>query len=445
MSGSPSEAEVRTQLTNTVAVLERLRAFVDGSTYLGAGGAFDTLIQSLEGTYTPQIESYLGGIRGALASINSPAQAQQMLLPVMFEYGRLLGFGGSYTEPRALTRALYEHFHANTLTVESRNITYDTSFTAGGSNVGNGACSRLTVDARGYALEECTVERKILRCRQDQNSGARENAEQFEILGAAASPDGLQLDSYGSAVQRFIYSHHAGTGNGGSLLRNSGFTDYNASATNKFTGWVASGAGAAAGLDQDTTNYYTVLGGGTTGASVEMTGGGGTITLSQSLSEIAAQRLDPQRPYFFRVMLNKTVGTASGGTVTIRMGAQDASISIASLGSGWQELLITPGTDCWFENFNEDNLAIEIEWSSSSSGTLLVGDAIFAPWDLVDGTYWFLRGNAATHTPWLRDDTLEVTDTGGAWATAKVQRWLVHAGLGYLPSTTGTPTITEPS
>ena len=446
MSGTPSFAEIHGQLTNTVAVLERLRAFVDGSTYMAASGAFDTLIQSLEGTYTPSIIGSAAGLRATLSDALSPGTARAMLDPILYELGRIIGFGGAYTDTPSLMRAVYEYFHANSYTVEDRAITFDTTFTAGGSNVGNGACSRLTVDEYGYPLQFCAVEQKILRCRRDQTTEQNaKNAEEFELLGAQPSIDNLLVASFGSGVQGIIRSHHAGTGAGGSLLNNSSFDVYSATATNKFTNWVASGAGAAA-IDQDTTNFYrTNPSAGTTNGALEMTGGSGTITLAQSLSTMRIRSLNPETPYFFRVMLNKTVGTASGGTVTIRMGSQSASISIASLGSGWQELLIGPGTANWLRNFNEADLTLEVEWSSSSSGTLLVDDAIFAPWDLVDGTYWFLRGNAGTHTPWKIDDTLEVTDTGGAPATAKIQWWLWRAGLGYLPSTTGTPTVTEPS
>jgi len=69
---------------------------------------------------------------------------------------------------------------------------------------------------------------------------------------------------------------------------------------------------------------------------------------------------------------------------------------------------------------------------------------IFAPWDLIDGTYWCLRGNAATHTAWAVDDTLTVTDAGGAPGTGKIQWWLFVSGFGYLPSS-GSPTFTDPS
>jgi hypothetical protein len=88
--------------------------------------------------------------------------------------------GAPYSNAADIMITLRERFDANTLSVESRAITYDTSATAGAGNVGNGVCSRLTVDEFGYNLEACTVEKKTLRCRADQNSGAKEFAEEFE-------------------------------------------------------------------------------------------------------------------------------------------------------------------------------------------------------------------------------------------------------------------------
>jgi hypothetical protein len=444
MSGTPTEAELRTQLTNSIAVLERLRAFVDGSTFALAGGAFDVLEQSLEGTYTPSIAGAIFSTRSLVSEALSASAARAYIDPILFDYASLIGFGGAYSDARSLMLALYEHFHANTLTVESRAITYDTSATAGGTNVGNGAMSRLTVDQYGYNLEACHVETKRFRCRRDQNNGALENAEEFEMQGATAGPDNVLVPIYGSGLQVFIRSHHAGTGSGGSRLNNSSFDSYSATAANSFTSWVASGAGALA-IDQDTTNYYRSNPTGATNGSLRMTGGSGTITLAQTLRAMRQRDINPDVPYFLRVMVNKSIGTAVGGTVVLRMGASSASISVGSLSSGWNELLIAPGTGCWPRVFNESGMTVEVEWTSPTSGTLLFDDMIFSEWDNIDGTYWFLRGNHATPVAWLIDDTLAFTDTGGAPATAKVQYWLWLSGLGYLPSTTGTPTVTEPS
>ena len=451
MSGTPTEAEIQTQWKNTVAILEAIRNFADG-TMAGAGGKFDTLIQSLEGEYTPlELADFVNTTRSGLSTLITPSQATAALTPVMYEYARILatsatlGQGSGYRTPAELFRAIYEWFHANSLSVASRSISYDASVTAGGSNVGNGALTRLTVDENGYNLEACHVEKKMFRCRADQNSGTDKNAEVFEFVGTAASYDSLLRGAYGSGESQrtTIVSKHAGTGNGGSLLTNSSFSEYSATGTPKFTAWTESAGGAQ--VSQDTVNYYRTHPGAQTNASLKITGGSGIVTLKQPLTAMRVRRLDPNTPYFFRIMVNPTIGSASGGAIVIRVGSQSVTTNVSALSSGWNELTLPLTNVNWFRNFDQDAFDVEIEWSAAStSGYILVDDVIFAPWDLIDGTYWCLRGNAATHTAWAVDDTLTVTDAGGAPGTGKIQWWLFVSGFGYLPSS-GSPTFTDPS
>lgn len=403
------------------------------------------MIQSLEGEYTPSsLAAFAASYRAGLSSLVSGGLALDLLAPILFEYAaQILTDGSGYTSVDEIMRALYEHFVNNSLTVESRAITYDTTATLGAGNVGNGSVVRLTEDENGFDMEACTVETKRFRCRADQNSGALKHAERFELLGSAASQDSLLVASHGSgeSARTTLASLHAGTGNGGSLLRNSSFSTYSASASPKFDSWTEDAVGG--GIAQDTTNYYRSHPGAAADGSLQMTGGGGTITLSQSLANMRVNKLDPDKPYYLRVMLNADIGSALGGTVTLRLGSQSVSATIASLvGGGWDELLIPLDQNTWFRNFDEDSFTVEIEWSSSTSGTLLVDDMIFQELELIDGTYWAVLGGS---TAWLVDDTLEFTDTGGAPATAKIQWWLWLSGLGYLPHTTGVPTFTEPT
>lgn len=442
MSGSPTEAEIQSQWRNAVAILESARNFSDG-TMVGPGGLFDTFLQGLEGEFLP-----VGGagavqrMRSALSSMVEPGRAVQFLEPVLREYGNIITSGGGYTSLPELARALYEHFAANGLTVKGRGITFDTSATAGGSNVGNGTVSRLTVDERGFPLDSCHVETKRLRCRGDRNSGQPEHAELFEVVGEAASQDSLLRSSYGSGDRRWsLAAKHAGSVNGGSLLRNSSWSTYNAASTPKFADWTEAAGGAQ--VEQSAT-FYRSFPNAVGNFSLRINGGGGTVTLRQPLESMRVQRLDPETPYFLRIMVNKTVGTAAGGTVTIRMGSRSASVTIAALGAGWQELTFPLTQVNWFRTFNQNPFQIEVEWSGSTSGYLLVDDAIFVPWDRADGTYWIIRQSAASPVSWLLDDTLDFTDTGGLPSSAKIQWWYWTAGLGYLPSTTGTPTLTDP-
>lgn len=464
MSGFPSEASLRTQWTNTVDVLEKHRVYADATA--AENGELDTLENSLDGTFTaPGIQSFTSFVRSSLSALLDPSVAADALTPILFEFSRIIDsasnpedqFGAGYEDISGRLRALYD-YHANgSITVESRALNISNSTASGngtgGSIVGNGAMTRLTKDERNYDMEGITVETKRFRCRQDQNSGVLENAEVFEMLGQEAGVDSLlRMDSattptYGSGTESniLIRNKHAGTGAGGSLLRNASFTTFDSSATPKFVGWDLTGT--ASKLTQDTSNTYIGSPGTSSSddASMKLTAdSSNTLTLTQTLTNLKVSRLDPNTPYFLRVMWNRSIGSGANGTVKLRLGAKEVEVTVASQ-SGWQELFIPADTNTWYRNFNQTSFNIDIEWvNSSSTGYILFDDAILVPYDLIDGSYWVLRHNAGTPVSWLIDDTLTFTDTGGLPSTAKIQYWWWVAFGTYLPSTTGTPTITEP-
>jgi len=465
MSGVPTEAEIRTQWVNAVDILEKHRVYADAT--VATAGELDVLIQSIEGTYTPDLVSAVQRFRAGLSDLISPATAREFLLPILFEYQKIIDasntdFGGGYDDPDRIMKALY-NYHANAgtpITIESREITIDTVATEsddeGGSIVGNGKMTRLTVDDRAYPIENVHIERKRFICRADQNSGATEQAEIFEHLGQASSPDNLmRQDSAtaptwgsGTTERKFIRSRHSGSGAGGSLLRNSSFSTFDDSSTEtKYVGWTQSySVMTASGVSQDAVNFYRSNPGASVDASLKLTVTGGStnsIIMTQTLSNMLVSRLDPERPYFLRIMVNPTTGTAAGGTVKLRLGTQEVTIAVSVLGGGWEELFIPADANTWYRNFNQDGFGIDIEWVGGTSGYLLVDDVIFCEYDKIDATYWVLRGNNATHIPFLTGDTLVFFDQAGLPSGGKLQWWLFIAGLGYLPSE-AVPVIADP-
>jgi hypothetical protein len=463
MAGTPTEAEIVNQWKAAVDVLETARNFADG-TMAAAAGKFNAVETILKGDFLPvALSGFTDSMRASLSAMLTQQKAAEVVTPVVFEYMRILaadatagmGTGSGYRSAAQAFRALYEWYVQKSFTVKSRNITFDTTGTFGNSNtvggagtiVGTGAMSRLTVDQNNFALEACNTEKKTFRCRQDQNTGAQKEAEVFEMVGAAASFDSLLRFSnghgsgQGANVQ--LISSHAGTGLGGSLLRNSSFSDYNGSASPKFNGWAET---TPAQISQDTVNFYRDYPGSQVSGSLKLSSGGSTVKVSQPLTSMQIQQFDPSTPYFLRVMVNKTIGSALGGNVVVRFGSQTVTTSIASLGANWAEIIVPIGQNHWPKNFDTNALTIEIEWNTTTSGYLLVDDCILTPWQQIDGTFWILRQkNATAPVAWKLDDTLVFLDTAAGPQTAgKLQYWLFVAGFGYLPSTTGSPTYADP-
>lgn len=470
MAGTPTEAEIQAIITNSVDILEKHRVYSDATAT--ASGELDVLEQSLEGEYAPGLANVAADFRAGLSNLVTQGQALAFFEPLLFEYAKFIsdnpgsgtGAGSGSTDVISIMRALYEHMINNTLTVESRAITYDTSATTsdgfGGSIIGTGAIQRLTVDSHAHNLEACAVEKKIFRCVSDQNTGTKEDAELFSIMGEAPSQDALGknaadvLGQLGNgAFSGGISSLNAGTGPSGSKLNNSSFSTFDSGATPRFSQWaqtIAGSTAAAGDITQSTgtavTNYYRSHPNASLNAALKITGGGSgddSYTFTQTLSAMRLSSVDSDTPYFLRIMY-KSDGTAVG-TLKLRLGSTEDTVTVS--GTTWKELLITADKDTWTRNFNQDGFGIDIEWESTAAGgVLLIDDAIFAPYTEIDGTFWAFRQTHATAPlPWLLDDTLELTDTGGAPGTAEIQYWLYRAGLGYLPHTTGTPTWTEPA
>lgn len=437
---TPSQAEIETYWKAAVDCLEDARSNADGTLV----GNIDTVQQAAKGDYIASLGAQaVDAWRLALAGVVTREIAAAMLTPVMLEYGKFVGSpGAARGDVRRCLADVYRYWHANTRTVKSRNGTFGAA--SAGSNTGDGTWSRLTVDENGYQLGAWTPEVKTARCVRDGNTGGRRHAEEWILYGKSASRDALAASSHGSGLQRTVYSRHAGDGDGGSLLLNGAFSDYNASGstTTKYPGWTITTSASNVAV-QTSTVYRGFPGsdenttGGPTARSVEITADDG---ITQRLT-VKGTSLVPDVPYFLRVMLMRK--SSATGTVTLAFGAQTATQALGSLTNNvWAELPLTIGTKCWPINAYESNLDIGISVASLATGTFYVGDIILSPWDYLDGTYYMLRGGA---TAWKQNDSHTFTDTGGAAADAKLQYWLQWAFPDfYLPSTTGTPTVADP-
>jgi len=444
-SGAPTEDQVQAQWRAAVDIIDQTQVYAD--TLLGNSQEFDVLIASLKGDFTPgSLAAWADNFRAGLSSLVDPQFVYQALAPCILEYGQVLKAGGfigsGYETVDLLIAAIYERFNTATKEyVESRAITFDLSQTASGT--GNGEITRLTTDENGFDIENCTVEAKRFRCVRDQNSGVKENAEEFIMLGETRSKDHLQLHSFGTGdtFRRLLYNRNAGSTGAGSLLRNSSFESYDATATNDFTYWqLVSGTVPT----QDVggvlnTDYYNSFPGASTNYSLTAAA---AFRIKQDRADLRRTTLDPRKPYFLRVMCKTDSGTPDG-SVTIHMGSHSESVLSATITAAgdWYEVFIPMSQNSWFKNFNEDDLNIELEWSGTT-GVMLFDDMIFCEMTQIDGTWWVCRHNDATPAAWIRDDVLLFTDTQADTTKGKINYYLHRAGLGYLPHSTGTPTIT---
>lgn len=422
MSGTPTLVGVQAAWDDVVKLHETMRRQIDDN-WIALLAAVEA--EAEPGIYRPiGLAREAGQSRALMSALVRGARMDAMLQPVIFDFGKVIE--SPYADRRAVMADIYEYCHDNSITVPSRNITYGTPANVG-TPVGNGTIRRLTVDWNAYELEACRVETKTFRCISDQNNGGLRHGEVFQVYGEQLSLDALKLLVFGSGVLGTVAARHAGGGAGGSLCRNSSFDALNA--TGEPTAWDVTGT------VQSSATYYRDFPGATAPVSCRMSTG---ATLSQKIKN-AARTLDSERPHALRVMVNATTHTASGQLI-IRMGAHSKTVAdVSALGAGWQEVIVDLNENCWFQNFNEDEMDISIEWSGTND--LLVDDLIFTALDVIDGTFWLPIGGT---TPWMADDKISVADTGGDPAVNGGIRnyWTYLAGLGYFPHDNGAATAT---
>lgn len=418
----PSESTLQGFIGKEIMLFEDLRkkAEVTATTLISR---IQALWQAADGDYAPEALDGVEAVRAGFAALMSQGAVAATVLPSLRDYARIMTV--PETDADGILGRLYDYFVANSKTVQSRVITFG-SVTAGGSNVGTGTVNRLTKDESNFDIEATNVEVKTLKCIFDANSQSEEGEEVFEIRGIEASKDGME--TLGSGLVGQIPALSARTSE--QLIDNASFETYSASATPRFTSWTLTSGTTPT---QDTTNYYRIMPGTTTGDAAVFSA---NALLTQELS-VRGTKLNPGVPYYLQVAYNRQVGTFTGD-LKISLGNTSKTVSLAAQ-TGWNILRLDLGTGLWFKTFNKQDLAVTVQVLNFSSGTLLVDDVILAPMAQADGCYYAVVGGA---TPFLRDDSFTFTDTGGT--SAIIQYWLWRTFGRYLPHS-GSPTWTEPS
>lgn len=422
-------------IRNGVDILEDLRAHYDAT----QAAQLTTALNALTGDYLSDGgAAALAGIRRRMSDSISGAVAASWLVPGMLRLGQIIDSPNVNDIP-ALMQDIYDYMHTNTVRVETRNITHG-AWTAWVSNTGTGLAHLLSVDEEGYDIESCYVETKTMKCIADGNMerGVR-GAERFLVYGTDPSPDMVALAGSGRMRGGEIVAAHAGTGDGGSLLTNSSF-DATVGATDtdaaKFPGWTI--AGTPANMAQVTSTYYVHAPNSANDYCIEFET---NEKITQKIS-VAGNRLKPRTPYYLQIAYMRK--SSADGTLTIRMGSQTKAATVSSATNDvWNILRIDVGTGNWYRNFVEDDMNIEIELSSRTTGTVYVDNVVFVPFTPFDSLWHVVVAGA---TAYRLDDYFTSALTGGSVGDGKINYWLWRAGLGYLPNTAAAtpPEIVDP-
>jgi len=425
----PTRAEIQSQWRAAINILEETRNFgnVNAANLLGL---LDTLRQSYEGDWIDEAETAAQAIRNSVAGVVSPATAARIQRPFLKQYMKSVVGRTDLNRDRDMLNELYKYFVDNTLRVQSRVFTFGTP-AADGSNIGNGQILRLTKDAYNFDIETGHIDSKRAICIADQNTGTDLGREVWQVRGQVRGRDDLERSGSGQEVLL------VGATADDSLLQNASWTG-TAGAPTTLPGWT-SNVQISLNYLLDNTNFFRKApSDGSTSSALEIVGSSRT---TQKLT-VRGTELRRDRPYIFAVAWNRAVSSASG-TLNLRMGSLTTSVALSAQ-TGWNITTVPNpiGQGCWYKNFAQDDLQVEIEFIRTGGG-LLIDDAMLIPGTFFDGSwYWVIPASAASY---IAPRTLDEFTWNDLATEAIIQQWLVRGFGFYLPHANGSSiTWSEP-
>ena len=213
-------SEVWTQIKNAIALLDSARTEATSQLTL-----LDTYKQSLEGTFA----SSAGAAAWRAACDSWLRTAQQIITPHLQDLADVIGSDAAVGS-RDFWYDLSEYMHANSETLNSRDIVYGT--VAGSTGTGNVTIERLTVDWNGYDLESLDLGTVTAECKSDQLSGETKWREPLELSMDTPAPDWLEDGGLGT-----VETLYGNCGDDG-LLSNASFQTIDLSG-GSIQGWTA--------------------------------------------------------------------------------------------------------------------------------------------------------------------------------------------------------------
>lgn len=415
---APTYSEVWTAITQLCKIFTILyRNATSGSLYSTAGnnitGQVDTLLQALEGVYIDYVSRAVLDLLlryDDLFSVVKTAMDGSLL-----EMGRVIKANSEV--PDVILDYLYTYMRVNSDTVKYRNITFG-SATAGVGNIGNGTILRHTTDRYGNSIENTTEGILTIKCVGDRYTATNRHEENWSIYGEHASPNNLENP-------RKVGSGNVGATAGPSLslLSNPSFEDDGASISGSLTGWTI-GSGGTSNISISTTVAFN----GTYSLK---------FTASDYIQQTVAQKFDTEVPYAMIVHWHRN--SSGTGTLTASLGSQSSNVVVAAQ-TGWNRLSLTK----FYEQFKQASVVAKVDWARTG-GDFFIDSVILIPMipTNVDGTFVLPTPCDDSNGGWLEGDVYTFTDSS---ADTGVIQFVIHYLYGkYLPHTSGSPTITEPT
>lgn len=344
-----------------------------------------------------------------------------------------------------------------------RGIVKDTASTISGTSAGAGKLTISSTDVDGEKIDVGHVENLSLICNKDVSEGATAGSEEFQIVGednvgkfpweeGGSGTNGASYDypygkvrsDFGSgqkrAVSGGIIKSVGGSTASGNLLVNGDFeTPISGSGATKLPSWNISAGDTA--ITQETADPIF----GTYSISAD-----DNFTMSNILT---VGRVKPRAAYFIAIKLER--GSSADGTLTVKVMDSDGGTTHATLTQSISAL--TNSTPVLIQPVifilpdNAEDIKVQVQLASNTTGTVKIDDVILAPAYLVDG-YLLALADGTTQDAsgyaqgrFKNGDKFVIQTTAGTSGEGLIQEFFFNRPWGrYMPSAES-PTWNDPS
>jgi len=428
----------------------------------------DAARAALTGTLAKGADAALVKSRQRAAETVSRVGARALLVPHIQQIGAspsgvvIESPGINNNDLTRIRRDVYDAMVGAAQTVDSLNMTFGTPAFSG---TGDGEVRRLLEDETGLDLEGWFPDDYSLEVVIDGRKSGEPELATFQLSGTVRAPDNLEILGTGLIGPRLVALSSAGA-DAGRFVSNPSWDQVVApdplpSIPTSLPGW-STVSGVLTNLLADSALIFRATPGvpAVNQRSIFF-GAGLNDTLYQNMVLVRRAVFDEDTAYDFGVAVYRQ--NSADGSLIIRLtdvetdptaGGQSVTVNVATLANNawtWVWLQTATGQANWFRNFNLNNLGVSFQRTGGTVGEVGLDSIAFAPFTRVGAYSDEMRGRGAMGqgllvrggpTPYVLGDKFTWTDADNA-ARAEINFWFRYADLGYLPHTTGVPTIPE--
>lgn len=388
------------------------------------------LIGNLAGEYSNDMVRNLEQLRGQLNALLNKANIANFLAPRIRDWGLACGAPKGLDAPSNFY--YIKKYYSNTpRTIQSRNISFDTSASITGT--GNGQLVRLVTDKDGKNIENVAVENITVECVGDQISLGINSRHQevFRLRGdRVAENDYINqviLDASNLSLEQEAIGTNCQLLENNNLLTN----DATGDVESMFQGWILDDI---TGVQPDSTNAFI-------GPYNSTLYSAKISAATREFSQRITTALDDGQPYLPLVVYDKATYSAPSGTqVRLDWGNKNQTLT-TSTETGWNYFFPDLDKDLYPENFRENNMYFKFSVPTLASGAISLAMPFLEPFKNNGGTWWlFLPGTI----PFIKGDSFGTLGDSLVSSDALTQRYLVYTYGEYINHDTS-PDKSDPS